>query len=249
MKRQQGELLPMVKFREILRLHDLGYTQSDIARSCFIARSTVQDYLNRAKTHSLSYEQLVQLSDSAAQQLLGKGRSKSAQKDSSIDFKAVHAELQRKGVTLALLVAWKEILEDAPVETDEDHVGDGLEVEERQQTGTVFHHAALLVDELPVIFHRLARFDDVGHAADDARGGENWRGATQQAAVQCILAESELYLGAHIFEPAKRGRRTGVLHAEAGAERYEVLDVLHAPVADVGQRRRLGARCAAPMVD
>jgi transposase len=103
MKRQQGDLLPMVKFREILRLHSLGYNQSDIARSCYIARSTVQDYLNRAKTHSLSYEQLVLLSDSAAQQLLGKGRSKNAQKDSSIDFKAVHAELQRKGVTLALL--------------------------------------------------------------------------------------------------------------------------------------------------
>ncbi|MGB8698306.1 MAG: IS21 family transposase [Thermosynechococcaceae cyanobacterium] len=82
----------------------MGYNQSDIARSCDIARSTVQDYLNRAETQSLSYEQLVQLSDSDAQQMLGKGRRKSSPKDDdNIDFKAIHAELQRKGVTLALL--------------------------------------------------------------------------------------------------------------------------------------------------
>ncbi len=103
MKRQQGDLLPMVKFREILRLDSLGYNQSDIARSCDITRSTVQDYLKRAKNQSLSYEQLVRLSDSDAQQMLGKGRSKSPEKDTSIDFKGVQAELQRKGVTLALL--------------------------------------------------------------------------------------------------------------------------------------------------
>jgi transposase len=103
MKRQQGDLLPMVKFREILRLHSLGYNQSDIARSCDIARSTVQDYLNQAKTHSLSYEQLALLSDSDAQQILGKGHRKSSEKAVKIDFQSVHAELQRKGVTLALL--------------------------------------------------------------------------------------------------------------------------------------------------
>lgn len=103
MKRQQGDLLPMVKFREILRLYSLGYTQSAIARSCFIARSTVQGYLKRAERHSLSYEQLTRLSDSDAQALLGKGRRKTTTKDVGIDFKSLHAELQRKGVTLALL--------------------------------------------------------------------------------------------------------------------------------------------------
>jgi transposase len=103
MKRQQGDLLPMVKFREILRLSALGYNQSDIARSCSVARSTVQDYLQRAKTRSLSYEQLARLSDSEAQQMLGKGQNKRSAQDVNIDFKVVHAELQRKGVTLELL--------------------------------------------------------------------------------------------------------------------------------------------------
>ena len=103
MKRQQGELLPMVKFREIIRLNDLGYNQSQIARSCDIARSTVQDYLQRAQAKSLSYEQLKRLSDSDAKRLLEKGRIPKAEEDSGIDFKKIHRELQRKGVTLALL--------------------------------------------------------------------------------------------------------------------------------------------------
>ncbi|MEL7086784.1 MAG: hypothetical protein AAGM36_20075 [Cyanobacteria bacterium J06597_1] len=46
-RRGQGGLLPMVKFREILRLSELGYNQSEIARSCLVARATVQDYIRR----------------------------------------------------------------------------------------------------------------------------------------------------------------------------------------------------------
>jgi transposase len=103
MKHQQGEILPMVKFREIIRLNDLGYNQSQIARSCDVARSTVQDYLQRAQAKSLSYEQLSALNDSEAKQLLEKGRAPKAEADSDIDFKNIHRELQRKGVTLALL--------------------------------------------------------------------------------------------------------------------------------------------------
>ena len=36
--------MPMDKFREIIRLHELGRNQTEIANSCKIARSTVQDY-------------------------------------------------------------------------------------------------------------------------------------------------------------------------------------------------------------
>jgi len=98
----------MVKFREILRLHALGYNQSEIARSCVVARATVQDYLRRAAAKGLSYDQLEQISDSEAQALLGKG--KPSQGDSiKVDFEYVHRELQRKGVTLALL--WQEGLD------------------------------------------------------------------------------------------------------------------------------------------
>ena len=98
----------MVKFREIIRLHELGYNQSEIAQSCAVARSTVQDYIRRASAKSLSYAELCQLSDSEAQARLGKGKPPAVDKP-VIDFASVHRELQGKGVTLALL--WQEGLD------------------------------------------------------------------------------------------------------------------------------------------
>ena len=99
----------MVKFREILRLHELGYNQSEIARSCLVARATVQDYIRRAEAKGLSYDQLKQLSDGEARLLLGKGKPKQGKAVESFNFERVHRELQAKGVTLALL--WQEGLD------------------------------------------------------------------------------------------------------------------------------------------
>ncbi len=108
MSAQQGKLLSMVKFREIIRLHELGYNQTAIARSCLAARSTVQDYIRRAQAKGLRYEQLQGLSDSAAQALLGKQQTASVPAK-AINFESVHQELGPKGVTLALL--WQEGLD------------------------------------------------------------------------------------------------------------------------------------------
>ena len=108
-RKQQGGLLSVAKFREILRLHELGYSQCQIAQSCAVARSTVQDYIRRATAKNLNYAQLSQLSDSEVHQLLGKGRQKSGQREEEIDFAAVDVEVQRKGVTLALV--WQEGLD------------------------------------------------------------------------------------------------------------------------------------------
>ena len=98
----------MVKFREIIRLHELGYNQTEIANSCLVARSTVQDYIRRATAKGLSYEQLQGMSDSEAQKLLGK-QKKAAVTATAINFELVHQELGRKGVTLSLL--WQEGIE------------------------------------------------------------------------------------------------------------------------------------------
>lgn len=103
--RNQGKLLSMVKFREIIRLYELGYNQTQIATSCVVARSTVQDYIRRAQAKHLSYEQLQRLTDSEAQVMLGKHQSRQTKYD-TIDFKPIHTELQSKGITLALL--WQE---------------------------------------------------------------------------------------------------------------------------------------------
>lgn len=108
-RKQQGELLSMEKFREILRLHELGYSQCAIAQSCAVARATVQDYIRRATAKGLSYGQLSQVSESEAQEMLGKGKRKVTTQAEPIDFASVDLELQRKGVTLALL--WQEGLD------------------------------------------------------------------------------------------------------------------------------------------
>jgi transposase len=107
MKRQtQGDLLTMEKFREILRLHELGHSQCAIAQSCAVARSTVQDYVRRANAKGLSYSALSTLSDSEAKELLGKGVRKNTPVVKTIDYGAVDIDLRAKGVTLALL--WQE---------------------------------------------------------------------------------------------------------------------------------------------
>lgn len=105
----QGAKMPMEKFREIMRLHELGRNQTEISRSCKIARSTVQDYLRRAAAKSLSYAQLEQMSDSEAQSLLGKGKRKTNASPETIAYDYIHRELAKKGVTLALL--WQEGLD------------------------------------------------------------------------------------------------------------------------------------------
>jgi IS30 family transposase len=103
MKRQtQGGLLRMEKFREILRLHELGHSQCAIAQSCAVARSTVQDYIRRATAKGLSYDSLSALSDSEAKELLGKGKRKVAQSVPAIDYAKVDVERQGKGVTLVV---------------------------------------------------------------------------------------------------------------------------------------------------
>lgn len=101
----------MVKFREIIRLHELGRNQSEIANSCNVARSTVQDYIRRAAAKALDYAQLETMSDSQAQELLGKQpkAAVAAKKAIAISFETIHLELSHKGVTLALL--WQEGLE------------------------------------------------------------------------------------------------------------------------------------------
>lgn len=103
---RQGAQLDMSKMREILRLHELSYSQCEIARSCRVARSTVQDYLRRAAAKGLSYSQLVELSDSAILAQLGKGKAPPPSPIGEARYVELERELSRKGMTLALL--WQE---------------------------------------------------------------------------------------------------------------------------------------------
>jgi hypothetical protein len=106
---RQGAQMDMEKLREILRLHELSYSQCEIARSCRVARATVQDYLRRAAAKGVSYHQTQSLKDSEILELLGKGRQSVAKVISETRYGELERELSRKGVTLALL--WQEGLD------------------------------------------------------------------------------------------------------------------------------------------
>ena len=102
MKRQtQGGLLTMAKFREILRLHELGHSQCAIAQSCAVARSTVQDYIRRSSAKGLSYAALSALSDSEAKALLGKGKRQVAPTAQPIDYAKVDLGYDNDSILLA----------------------------------------------------------------------------------------------------------------------------------------------------
>jgi transposase len=108
-QKRQGAQLQMEKFREILRLHELGQSQSAIARSCQVARATVQDYLRRASAKGLSHGEIGSMSDSAITERLGKGKAPQESEISDSSYSRIHQELGQKGVTLALL--WQEGLD------------------------------------------------------------------------------------------------------------------------------------------
>jgi len=56
--------LPVRKIKEILRLkHVCGLSKREIARSCNVARSTVTDYLRRARAAGVNWPEAVALTE------------------------------------------------------------------------------------------------------------------------------------------------------------------------------------------
>ncbi|MCL4163403.1 UNVERIFIED_CONTAM: hypothetical protein GTU68_033700, partial [Idotea baltica] len=97
----------MRKIRDALRLSEQGLSPKKIGGSIGVGRSTVQDYLSRARVAGLCWPLPDGLSDGDLERLLfprtaGDVRGSFAQPD----WAYVHAELRRKGVTLMLL--WEE---------------------------------------------------------------------------------------------------------------------------------------------
>ncbi len=99
----------MRKIREVLRLHSLGLTQREIARSCSVGQSTVSEYLKAAEAAGLRWADIADWSQDRLEKALLP--SQPAVKDRTQlplpDFAAVHAELQtHKHLTLQLV--WEE---------------------------------------------------------------------------------------------------------------------------------------------
>ena len=100
----------MRKIREALRLSFEGLSTREMALSLAIGRTTLREYLGRARDAGLSWPLPDALSDADLEHVLFPRRSAdSSQPIPQPDWTYVHAELRRKGVTLSLL--WQEYRE------------------------------------------------------------------------------------------------------------------------------------------
>ena len=98
--------LSMRKTREILRLRwGLSLPARAVAASVRCSPSTVSDCIGRATVAGLSWPLPDELTDQQLEALLYRERAPAGDRPAP-DFKHIHRELRRKGVTLALL--WEE---------------------------------------------------------------------------------------------------------------------------------------------
>ena len=97
----------MRKIREALRLAARGISTRAMASSLSVGRTTLREYLSRARDAGLSWPLPDDLSDSDLEGLLFPLRPRATRGAfPQPDWTHVHGELRRKGVTLALL--WEE---------------------------------------------------------------------------------------------------------------------------------------------
>lgn len=99
------ERAPMRKVREVLRLNGLGLNKQQIHRSTGLARSTIREYLDRAKLAGVASPAPEELDDEQLERLLFGDPSPPATGRVMPDFACVKRELSGKGVTLQLLHA------------------------------------------------------------------------------------------------------------------------------------------------
>ena len=99
----------MTKYREILRLRSLGFSERNIALSCAASRNTVSMVLKKADEISLSWPLSAELTDKTIEGMLFP-REKSAMNKRMPDYSYIQKELLRDGVTKKLL--WIEYCED-----------------------------------------------------------------------------------------------------------------------------------------
>ena len=100
------ERLSMRKIREVLRLrYDRNMSQREIGQACSMGRSTVSEYLERARAAGISWP-VNHLGDEELEKKLFCQSAVSSGKRPIPDWVEIHRELRGKGVTLRLL--WQE---------------------------------------------------------------------------------------------------------------------------------------------
>jgi transposase len=106
----------MTKYREILRLKSLDFSERNIALSCSISRNTVSKVIKKSVELNLSWP----LSENLTDEILGEmlfPKEKSATNKRMPDYFHIQKELLRNGVTKKLL--WVEYCEDCRMNGEE----------------------------------------------------------------------------------------------------------------------------------
>ena len=109
--------LPVRKIKEVLRLkYACGLSKREVARSCNVARSTVGDYLMRARAAGLSWPEAAELGDSDLEaRLFPTEHVPSSVHRPPPDCDYIYHELRRyKSVNLTLAQLWLEYKEKHP---------------------------------------------------------------------------------------------------------------------------------------
>jgi transposase len=105
----------MRKLKEVLRLHSLGLSQHQIARSCSISQSTVHEYVSAAQAAGVKWPLPEDWGDQQIEQRLFPQRPGPAiwRKRPEPDWPQIHQELQTHK-DLTLLLVWQEGRESNP---------------------------------------------------------------------------------------------------------------------------------------
>ena len=104
-----GARLPMRKIRDVPRLTAAGMSSRNIALSLSIGATTVIDFLQRARLADMSWPPPEDMTDEALEARLFPASTALAEikaRRPQPDWRTIHRELRRKGVTLQLL--WEE---------------------------------------------------------------------------------------------------------------------------------------------
>lgn len=106
----------MTKYREILRLQSLGFSERNIAQSCGVSRNTVAKVLKKAVEINISWPLDFDMTDSALEELMFP-KDKSATNKRMPDFNYIRKELLLNGVNKKLL--WVEYCEECRMSNEE----------------------------------------------------------------------------------------------------------------------------------
>lgn len=106
----------MTKYRDIIRLKSLRFSERNIARSCNVSRNTVSKVLSKADEMNISWPLDESMTDAVLENLMFP-KDKTATDKRMPDFAYIRKELLRNGVSKKLL--WVEYCEDCRMNNEE----------------------------------------------------------------------------------------------------------------------------------